>query len=102
MIKGEQPTYNDGNGFFDSEGLCDTLILDCNNSVRALLSGNCVEFCSIIVQMVQKLANLKKGIKQDLASRDQKIKDLNRILDDMVEKQTGLPVDRGGDVSDGN
>ena len=98
----EEITYNDGNGFMDNEGLCDSLILDCNNSVKTLFSGNYVQFCNLIVQMVQKLVNLKKGIHDDIAKRDQQIKDLNRILDDMVEKQTGLPVDRGGDASDGN
>ena len=84
-------------GLMNNEGLCDSLILDCNNAVRALFNGNNVQFCGIIVQMVQKLGNLKEGIKNDIGKRDQTIADLNRILDGMAEKQTGLPVD-GGDA----
>ena len=40
-------------GLMNNEGLCDSLILDCNNAVRALFNGNNVQFCGIIVQMVQ-------------------------------------------------
>ena len=33
---------NDGGGFLDNIGLIDSLIVDCNNSTKALVSGNYV------------------------------------------------------------
>ena len=86
---------NDGGGLYDNEGLCDSLILDCNSAVKSLFSANYIQFCNLMVQMVQKLANLMDGIKNDMESRDKHIKELSDMLDDMVEQRTGLPVDRG-------
>lgn len=91
---------NDGNGLFDNIGLCDSLIADCNNAVRYLVAGNAIQFCSLMVQMVQKLESLKKGIKSDIGKRDQTIHDLNDILDKMQAEKTGLPVDGGMNHAD--
>ena len=86
---------NDGGGLYDNEGLCDSLIMDCNNAVKTLTGGNYILFCNIMVQMVRKLDNLKKGIASDIGRRDQTIKDLNIIIDKIQENATGLPVDNG-------
>lgn len=64
---------NDGNGLFDYEGLIDTLILDCNDIPAMLMRGQNVQFCKRLVDMVQKLANLKTGLKADFESRDKVI-----------------------------
>lgn len=88
---------NNGGGLYDNEGLCDTLISDCNNLVKQVCSGQYIQFCNTVVQMVQKLANLKGGIKADLASKDKIIEELKRINADLVEEKTGLPVERGAD-----
>lgn len=93
-------TLNDGNGLFDSEGLCDSLIVDCNNAVKAIASGQYVSFCNTVVQMVQKLSNLKSGIKNDLSSKDKTIEELKQINNNLVEQVTGLPVD-GSEEKDG-
>ena len=84
------------NGLFDNEGLCDSLIVDCNNAVKSLTSGNYVQFCGIIVQMVQKLANLKTGIRNDMDSMKNKVEELKRMNDSLVEQITGLPVEKDG------
>ena len=89
-------TVNDGNGLFDNEGLCDSLIMDCNNAVKSLTNGNYVQFCSIVVQMVQKLSNLKDGIRKDMESMQNKIDELKKINDSLVELTTGLPVEKDG------
>ena len=89
-------TVNDGKGLFDNEGLCDSLIMDCNNAVKSLTGGNYVQFCGIIVQMVQKLANLKEGIKKDMDSMKDKVEELKKMNDSLVEQMTGLPVDKEG------
>lgn len=89
-------TVNDGKGLYDNEGLCDSLIMDCNNLVKILLSGNYVQFCNTIVQMVKKLVNLKEGIKKDMDSMKNKVEDLKRMNDSLVEQMTGLPAEKDG------
>lgn len=88
---------NNGGGLYDNEGLCDTLISDCNNLVKNACSGQYIQFCNTVVQMVQKLVRLKGGIKADLESKDKTIEELKRINADLVEEKTGLPVERGVD-----
>lgn len=84
---------NDGGGFFDSGGLIDTLIVDCNNVIKSAISGNYIQCAGVLVQMVQKLAKLKGGIKSELDSKDKIIEDLKGINDRLVSDQTGLPVE---------
>lgn len=71
---------NDGGGLYDSEGLCDTLIVDMNDLVKLIVSGQYVAFCNRVLMIIQKLANLKKGIKADLDSKDEIINDLKRYI----------------------
>lgn len=71
---------NNGNGLLDNVGLIDTLITDCNDAVMSCMSGRYIAFCNIMVQMVQKLSNLKVGVKNDLESRERTIKDYEKRL----------------------
>lgn len=73
-------TVNDGRGLFDSEGLIDTLIEDCNELVGFLVSGRYVAVCSRIVGMVQKLGALKTGVRDNIEARDEQIKELTELL----------------------
>lgn len=73
-------TVNDGNGLFDSGGLIDTLIVDCNSLTQALAAGEYVRYCAKIVEMVQKLDRLKEGMAADLADRDKTIRELREAL----------------------
>lgn len=73
-------TVNDGKGLYDNQGLCDALIVDCNNAVKSICTGQYVQFCNIIVQMVQKLSNLKKGIENDMKDREETIETLKAEL----------------------
>ena len=93
----DKPKINDGGGLFDSAGICDTLISDCNSLVKQACTGQYIQFCGTVVQTVQKLVKLKDGIKKDLASKDTIIEELKRINDGLVEEKTGLPVERGAD-----
>lgn len=88
---------NDGGGLLDSYGMIDSLVIDCNDTVRLLATGNYVAFCSKVVEMVQKLSKLRDGIKSDLKSRDEVIKDLKRLNNDLSEKVYGVPADRGNE-----
>lgn len=88
---------NDGGGLYDNAGLCDTLIVDCNNLVKQAMTGQYIACCNTVVQMVRKLGNLKDGIKNDLASKDSIIEELKRMNDALIAEKTGLPVERGAD-----
>ena len=87
---------NNGGGLWDNSGLCDVLVNDCNNAVKQLASGQYVLFCGIMYQIAHKLANLKKGIQEELESKDKIIEELKRINNSLVEQQTGLPVEKDG------
>ena len=76
----EKPPVNDGGGLFDSDGLIDTLIVDCNELPKTLCCGEYVRFCNTIVQMVQKLALLRNGIKADADSLRKQIEELKETL----------------------
>lgn len=77
----EDITVNDGKGLLDSIGLIDSLIEDCNNIVQPLISGRYVLFCNMLVQMVQKLSQLKTGVRSDISSRDKTIQELHEAID---------------------
>ena len=85
----EKKKINDGTGLglMDNEGLIDSLISDCNNSVKQLTCGNYIAWCNINVQMVQKLANLKVGVHNDTESLRKQVEDQQRIIK-MLEEQT--------------
>lgn len=74
---------NDGGGLFDYAGLIDTLLVDCNELPNALFNGKNVRFCALVVGMVQKLARLKEGVKNDLQARENLIREYaeeNKLL----------------------
>lgn len=77
---------NDGKGFFDSEGLIDTLIVDLNNLTKALISGEFVQYSALVLQMYQKLKRLKTGVKRDRESLEEQVKDLKRHTNELAEK----------------
>ena len=89
-------TVNDGKGLMDNEGMCDSLVFDVNSLVKLLMNGQFVQFCSKVSEIVVKLANLKKGIKADLESKDKIIEELKQINDSLVKQITGLPVEKDG------
>lgn len=90
-------TVNDGKGLFDNEGLCDDLQSNLNNLLKFAVSGQYVAACAIVTDMSNKLFCLKKGIKADMDSMRNKVEELKKMNDALMEKQTGLPVDRGAD-----
>ena len=89
-------TVNDGRGLLDNDGLCDSLINDLNNLVKQAANGQYIQFCAVVTGMAQKLINLKTGIKNDLDSMKEKVEELKRMNDELVEQITGLPVDKEG------
>ena len=82
----DEVKVNDGKGLFDAEGMIDSLIIDCNNAVKAVASGEYIGWCGISVQMVQKLSALKRGISADIKSRDEQISELKKINDELRQR----------------
>ncbi len=95
-------TVNDGKGLLDNDGLCDSLILDLNNLIKLILNGQYIQFSATVAGMAQKLVNLKKGVKDDLDAMKEKVEELKRMNDSLVEQMTGLPVDKDGDENGEN
>ena len=102
MKKAGDVTVNDGKGLMDNEGLCDSLIIDLNNISKQLMTGQYIQFCTLVVSMSQKLINLKKGITNDMQSMKDKLEELKRINDDLMQQISGLPVERNGDSNGEN
>lgn len=73
----------------NSGQLIDSLIVDCDSLAKNIISGEGLAVCTLIVQMVQKLANLKKGVISDMANREETI----RILKDELRKAGKEVVD---------
>ena len=92
----EKPKINDGRGLWDNEGICDKGIALCNAALKDLVSGQYLAFVNKVEQIAQIFGNLKKGIKNDRESLEQKIEELKRMNDALVEQKTGLPVLKDG------
>lgn len=79
----EKVNVNDGNGLHDNVGLIETLIVDCERVMKALVSGEYMRFSALMVGMVQKLNNLHDGVKNDMESLKKQVEDLQRFVDDI-------------------
>ena len=83
---------NDGKGLFDNEGMCDQGILIANEAVKDLATGNYIAFCNKMAQIARIFSNLKTAISNDRESLEQKVEDLKKINDALVQEKTGTPV----------
>jgi len=92
----EKSRINDGRGLWDNEGVCDKGISLCNSALKDLISGQYLAFVNKLEQVTQIFANLKSGIKADRESLEEKIEELKRMNDALVEEKTGLPVEKDG------
>lgn len=89
-------TINDGKGLFDNEGMCDSLVSDLNILVKCIASGQYIQLCSKVCEMTTKLGNLKTAITGEMESKNQRIEELKRLNDLLMEEKTGLPVEKDG------
>jgi len=76
-------------GLFDAAGLIDSLIEDCNAGVQSALGGNYIAWCKYNVQMVQKLAALKKGVTEEREHLQGQMDDLQKRNDRLVAQIYG-------------
>lgn len=89
-------TVNDGKGFMDNEGLIQSLIVNLNDLIKCMAVGQYIQFAGIVAQMGQKLANLKKGVRNDREDLEEQIKGLKRLNNELAEKAFGMPAEDGG------
>lgn len=71
------------NGLYTNDELIDSLIVDCNEAVKSISSGQFIQWCKLMYEMVVKLANLKNGVKNDIASREETIEKLIQTIREM-------------------
>lgn len=77
----EDIKVNDGGGLFDSLGLIDSLIVDCEKGMKALVAGSPLEYAAVTIGMVQKLGELKKGVKNEKEDLEKQIRELRSLLE---------------------
>lgn len=67
---------NDGGGLYDTKGMFDSIIVDCDTLLKLLFEGQRVAFCAEMVNMIQKIGTLKEGVLKELAEKDNRIAEL--------------------------
>ena len=83
---------NDGGGLFDSLGLIDSLIVDCEKGMKALVAGRPLEYAAVTVGMVQKLCELKKGVRNDTEDLKKQIRELRELLEERGQENAAGSV----------
>lgn len=69
-----------GKGIYTNVELIESLILDLNNLPKELVDGQFIQFCTLVSQMGQKLANLRNGVQNDIDSKNKVIEQLKEQL----------------------
>lgn len=83
---------NDGKGLYDNIGIVDTIATDLNKLPKLVIDGQFFQIAALYASIGQRLINLKKGIKEELDSKDQIIEQLKRTNNELIAEKTGLPV----------
>ena len=81
-------------GLYTNTELVESLIVDLNNLVKTQASGQYIQFCGIVVQMSQKLINLKSGIQSDLDNKDKKIESLKNTIREYGGNCQDIPINK--------
>lgn len=63
--------------------LFDSLLLDCNNAVKVILSGNYLAWCGEMHRIAQALITLKAETEKQIKDRDEQIASLKRFIKDL-------------------
>lgn len=73
-------------GLYNNLGLIDTLIVDCDTLLDILIKGkgHRLAFSTKLMEMVQKLSNLRDGVKNDTESLKKQIEELLKERDENV------------------
>ena len=71
--------------------LIDSIIKDCNESVKAVASGQYILWCSYISNIAIKLNNLKSGVEKEIANRNETIEKLKESLRNAGQTVEDMP-----------
>lgn len=72
----EEVNVNDGGGMYNTAGMFDSLIVDCDGLIKLLFDGQRVAFCAKVVEMIQKIGALKEGVLREIREKDEQIRTL--------------------------
>lgn len=67
-------------GLYTNTEIMDSVIVDLNEMVKQMVSGQYIQACCFITQISQKLLNLRNTINDDLKNREQTIETLKEEL----------------------
>ena len=79
-------------GLYDRDGMIDGLIVECSGLVKAAMGGEYVQFCALVVDMVQRLDALKEGTAGEVAGLKERIRNLEETLEMMTDTEAGRDV----------
>ena len=80
------------NGLYSNSELLESLVIDLNNVIKEQMNGQYIKACGIIVQMSQKLINLRKTIDSDLNNRNHTIELLKEEIRSLGGEMTDIPA----------
>lgn len=69
---------NDGGGFYDINGMFDSLIVDVDNQLKLLFSGERIAFCGGMVGMIQKITAMQNGVNKEISELKEQIRQLEK------------------------
>lgn len=97
--KTDNKAVNDSYRPLDSEGVCDSLVEDLNNLLKNMAAGQYIRVSSLTLEMVQKLHNLKNGIKAERKNLEDQNEDLRRLNNELAEKAFGAPANKENETT---
>lgn len=69
-------------GIYDSQTFCNSVIVDVDEALKQIFSGERVGFCNTMIQIVRKMALLKDGIQKDLEAKDEQIRHYQSLYEE--------------------
>ena len=81
-------------GVYTNEELLDSIIVDCNESVKSIVSGQYLQFCNLMSTIAMKLNSVKNGIIADMARKNETIEALKEQLKNSGSEVQEIPVEQ--------
>ena len=67
------------------DDIIDSIIVDCNNSIRTIMTGNYIGWCSDMVLLTRNLELLKNKIQEETENKNKKIEELKSQINSLNE-----------------
>ena len=79
-MKEDTENTNSG-GIYDTGGMFDSLIVDCDALLKLLFEGQRVAFCGKMIEIIQKICTLKDGVIREISEKEETIRRLGGHAD---------------------